>query len=395
MALSCHAPALPGAMVATIVALTLSSPARSSINVPSDGSDGAFAPTGDTVVDLTQAITGSWNSNNASNAGKGIYDPAKWAIVFKYTSVNIPAGVRVSFKCHPSNPPVVWLVQGDVTIAGTLSVDAVGAAPGPGGFRGSKGTAAGLGPGSAPVDYRGSYGCVQYGVGIAYGNEKIVPLIGGSGAGKANYNGVAGGPGGGAILIASGQSISVPGSITALCPDDFTQSTGYSGAPGAIRLVADVISVPASGSLSASQHGGALCGRIRLEGNSTDIAGSVNPGPSRAGPMDPPQIWPSASAPTVSITRISGMDVPADPRPGVGDLVPSLSTDSRTPVVIQISAAYVPLNWNLVLRVVPTWGDAFTVNAVNVSGDETASSWQATIPVGFGLADLQVRASQP
>ena len=31
-------------------------------------------------VDLSQAVTGAWDANNAANAGKGVYDPSKWAV---------------------------------------------------------------------------------------------------------------------------------------------------------------------------------------------------------------------------------------------------------------------------------------------------------------------------
>lgn len=65
-------------------------PALAQLNIPSDGSDGVFAPTEDTIVDLSQAVTGRWDDNNSANAGKGNYDKDKWAIVFKYSSVNIP-----------------------------------------------------------------------------------------------------------------------------------------------------------------------------------------------------------------------------------------------------------------------------------------------------------------
>lgn len=63
--------------------------AMASITVPSDGTDGALVISANTVIDLSQAITGNWDTNNAANSGKGVYDPAKWAVVFKYTSVTI------------------------------------------------------------------------------------------------------------------------------------------------------------------------------------------------------------------------------------------------------------------------------------------------------------------
>jgi len=110
-------------------------------------------------------VTGSWDANNSANAGKGIYDAAKWAVVFKYTSVTIDAGATLTFTNHASRAPVVWLVSGNVTIAGNVRLNGASAVaspglaePGPGGFRGgmsyfTPGVAgsAGLGPGGGRV----------------------------------------------------------------------------------------------------------------------------------------------------------------------------------------------------------------------------------------------------
>ncbi len=53
------------------------------------------------------------------------------------------SGATVTFKNHASCAPVVWLVNGNVTIVGTVSLDGQQnqppgtlAEPGPGGFRG-------------------------------------------------------------------------------------------------------------------------------------------------------------------------------------------------------------------------------------------------------------------
>ena len=118
---------------------------------PGCGTDGVFDPNANIVIDLRLAAYGldpngvpyEWDSVSPV-PGRGIYDPNKWAVVFKYSSVNVGSGKTVSFINHPSGAPVVWLVQGNVTIAGTVSVNgqdrmdngeyAVG---GPGGFRGS------------------------------------------------------------------------------------------------------------------------------------------------------------------------------------------------------------------------------------------------------------------
>ena len=97
--------------------------AHAQLSIPSDGSDGAFNPTTNVEIDLGLATTALWNS---PGSGNGVYDTEKWAVVFKYSSVNIPAGVTVTFKNHPSYAPVVWLVQGNVTIAGELNLGKTG-----------------------------------------------------------------------------------------------------------------------------------------------------------------------------------------------------------------------------------------------------------------------------
>lgn len=80
----------------------------------------------------------------------------------------IPAGVTVTFKNHPANPPVVWLVKNSVTINGTIKLDGQKghdglatfpylSVPGPGGFSGGRGhrtnslsASAGYGLGGGP-----------------------------------------------------------------------------------------------------------------------------------------------------------------------------------------------------------------------------------------------------
>ena len=83
----------------------------------------------------------------ASTPGAGVYDPNQWAVVFKYSSVIVDGVYTVTFKNHPSHAPVVWLVSGDVTLAGEVNLDGQPwvyapalAEPGPGGFRGRFGS---------------------------------------------------------------------------------------------------------------------------------------------------------------------------------------------------------------------------------------------------------------
>lgn len=48
-----------------------------------DGSDGAFNPTTNVTINLALADAGAWNGPNP-NPGEGVYDPDKWAVVFRY-----------------------------------------------------------------------------------------------------------------------------------------------------------------------------------------------------------------------------------------------------------------------------------------------------------------------
>ena len=112
-------------LAALLLAISGVTPAAwAQITIPNaDGSDGALNLTsGTNVINLTNAVGGSWTSASAS-PGNGTYDSNQWAIVFKYTSVNIASNTTLIFSNHYSHAPVVWLVSGNVTINGTLSLD--------------------------------------------------------------------------------------------------------------------------------------------------------------------------------------------------------------------------------------------------------------------------------
>lgn len=411
-----------GAFLAALAALTLPGPARASINVPSDGSDGAFNPTASVQVDLSQAVTGTWSDNNTANAGKGVYDPVKWAVVFKYSSVNIPAGVTVTFKNHPSGAPVVWLVQGDVTIAGTVNLNGNNGGglgtpteAGPGGYRGGGhltsahpvGNGHGPGGGGQPASgtyysTAGSYGTqgvtMSGVIGPVYGNAAILPLLGGSGG--TGYGSGDGGAGGGAILLCSGTTVNISstGTLRAIGGNGGDSNTG-GGSGGAIRIIADAVS--GSGGLQASGGGGGLLGgsgRIRIECNGLAYTGAASPTPSNLiGLTSDPTVWPPANIPAVAITEIAGGAAPADPHAVLdsSDHYVPLDLTPTTPITVRMNATNVPVTWNVVLRVVPTYGKDFTVNATNVSGDATASVWEATITASTGVSAIQARASKP
>jgi hypothetical protein len=381
-------------LLALLTAALLTSAAHAQLTIPSDGSDGAFAPVANVEIDLGLATTALWNT---PGSGNGVYDAEKWAVVFKYSSVNIPNGVKVTFKNHPTYAPVVWLVQGNVTIAGELNLDGkdknfsqpeslTPTESGPGGFRGGangpSGDGTGLGPGGARVDGSGGY------LG-QYGNPQIIPLIGGSG-------GHAGGGGGGCIAIFASQTVTVGGTISA------KGGVGYRSYPfnnpinfgsgGAIKLVAS--SVVGTGSVTCLYPGTTVPGRLRIESNS--LASSIQTFPETIGvpPANPPVIWPAANAPIAKVISVDAVGAPADPRaPLVAGADVAIQNSNQVNILIQTENF--PIEGVVQLNITPKFGNRTTLNAIRLTGDITSATWrvQTTLPQGF--VTLQARATQP
>lgn len=392
--------------ISTLFALSLT--ASHALPVPSDGSDGNFSPTTNIEVDLSQAITGTWDQNNTANIGKGVYDPAKWAIVFKYSEVNIPKGVTVTFKNHPANPPVVWLVSGNVTIAGTVSLDgrnslndAIGklnpTLAGPGGFRGAAdgptGSGPGYGPGGAESDYNGGNGRYNG----SYGNPQILPLIGGSGGGAGETVEGAGAGGGGAILIAAGGAIQHTGTLRAN-GGSTTRGGSYgpgSGSGGAIRLIADTVTGSGSVSALAGDNLTGSTGRIRIETSNLAPAITINPNTIAVAPASPPILWPADNAPSTRIVSIDGIATPLDPTaPLTTSSDVGIAKNGNVDVIIETKNF--PTSGNVRLRVGPKYGNFSLVNATLISGGNfTAASWKATLTFNPGFSALQVIATVP
>ncbi|HOC30855.1 MAG TPA: hypothetical protein PKK84_01260 [Armatimonadota bacterium] len=394
--------------------LATATSARAGLVLPAsvNGSDGPLTTavnSGTKTINLSQAITGSWDQDNSADAGKGVYDPAKWAVVFKYSSVNIASGSTITFANHGSRAPVVWLVNGDVTITGIVNLNGanydgtVPSEPGPGGFRGGEGSLGPTQPASGGFGPGGGYFPNSTGVYDAtpspvsgsapvYGNARILPLIGGSGGSYSS----GGGAGGGAILIAATGTITVNGAIRAR-----GGSTSYiSGSGGAIKLIADIVT--GSGTLDASSHdpswGGK--GRIRIEANTIPTSSTLNiaPEPSKQLPPDDPVLlWPPDNAPTARVVSVGSVPVPVPDTtkellsnlgPGAADL--AFTNASLIPVIIETKNIN-PATSVVTLRMTPRFGNATPVVASFTSGDTTSALWVATVILPQGYTAFQAR----
>ena len=156
-----------------------------------------------------------WAFESGSDDSDGVLSPvistqvaAKADGIYNFSSINIPAGVTISFEKNAANTPITLLVSGDVTVSGTINLNGgdsadVGAAGngalgddglpgigGPGGFDG--------GLGGTVANVLGAAGVGPGGGGEARGNvtganvNQLGRGCGGGGAGFAE-NGVIGG----------------------------------------------------------------------------------------------------------------------------------------------------------------------------------------------------------
>lgn len=349
--------------------------ARAQVNSGSNGSDGALEPTEDLVIDMADHPDG----------------------IYHYTSVNIPAGVTVSFIPNAGNKPVVWLVQGDCVVDGDIDIagknifdGASGCAGGPGGFRGGDSGShpdPGEGPGGGAIGLSASYatqpennGTPVPGSAPVYGNSFILPLIGGSGGGgELTLNGGGGGGGGGAILIAASTGIELNGLIKA----GGGGGGGRDGSGGSVRFVAP--SIAGTGVINARGYNSGGFGRIRFDVHANNFAGSID-GVYTQG-FQPIVLPAPGQGIQLSIQSIAGVAVAANPSGVLANPDVIIPAQQTNPVSVVVNCANVPLNSEITVVVQPANGAS--VQAVGLNNTGTAAASTATIslnmPRGGGI----------
>lgn len=397
-----------------------------------------------TVISLLLQASSTWAAFNSGSTGAdGAFNPTasqKIALpasgIFNYTSVNIPAGVIITYTSNASNTPVTILSQGDVVIAGAIDVSgsdgdsiddalannfAILTLGGPGGYAGGRGglppigtaliTAggAGIGPGGGTsptcnsggvIGGGGSFGTPGTGnactgqTSSVYGSVALLPLIGGSGGAGGTSNvlpGASGGGGGGAILIASSTSITVNGSILAKGGKGGTLNAngadGGGGSGGAIRLVATTLAGAGTLDATGGARGGGTnfglggYGRIRLEAETLSITSVNTPIASYA----IPKAVTFANLPSLRITGVNGVTVPSQPN-GVDDVV--LPASITNPVTINVAATNVPVGEAVKVIFTPSLGKIINSTSGGLTGTDTSSSATASISLPQGPGTL-------
>lgn len=372
-------------------------------------------------VDNYSADTWFWNGTDWTQWSSKIqyFDiSARPNGVFNFTTIEVPAGVTVSWIItNLYLPPFRWLATGDVTINGAVDVSGqfaanslppgVPARGGPGGYDGGLGgirfnsSASYVGqPGKGPGG--GEPGTAQQTnpnlrdgkngeYASDYGNAFLQPLSGGSGGGggssNADWDGGRGGGGGGAIMISSSRDIILNGVVRANGGEYQWSNASYGGrgSGGAILLRADRVTGP--GSLEAyGGHPNNPNGRIRVEAYARALTGGQNP-PAVVG-------LPAANgelnqAGTLSIVSVDGANVTQPPTGNL--LTPDVVFNDAGPVNIVVSGTGIP-NGTPVTVTITTGTSIITAGPQNLqNGTATVS---ATVPAGTGTLQATAQYSQ-
>ena len=405
------------------LALAACSGALAQIDIgTTNAGDGAnVTVSGATTWNLAEATTSTWNAPPPV-PGKGVYDPTYWAVVYKVGNLTINAGASLRFLNHPTNAPVVILVQGDFVCNGVIFLDGSDfsspgalAQGGPGGFIGGSGAysantqSAGTGPGGgftpAGDGGAGSYGLLGSGQsGPVYGTSDCVPLIGGSGGAGSrfvNFNSYSGGGGGGALLLAvrGNSTFGSAGRISARGGSSvaYNGATGGSGSGGAVRLITSGLTtsvtsiLDVNGGIGGNPGGG---GRVRIETNSGSFIGGISgAAPSLAVPGGTAQLWPLSTAPTAKVARIGSIFIGSDPQGGFG--LPDAVVSSAAAQLVRVECTNVPVDgtWAVQVRVTPRFGNATNYVALLQGGGTPGFSvWTVSVPFGVGSATVIGRA---
>lgn len=363
-----------------------------------DASDGDLVG-GDFTLNMAQATTGTWDQVSPV-PGKGVYDPVKWAVVYKFNNINCNV---IFVTPHPSGCPVVILAQGGCTLGGVSIPHRVGGFPGgPGAGSGFGAAGLGLGGGQSSNGNGGggggSYGTAgatsgQTPGGDVYGNPAIIPLVGGSGGGS--YFNQNGGYGGSAILIACRNTMTI---LSGIWVDGGGGDASGGGSGGALRLIANTITGNGAASFRALGGGGQVLGgqgRIRLEANTFGSWGTSSPAPSLATVGTTAKLWPDNNDPSVLVVSVNNVSAPLDP--GVPFNTPDVQLSTQGTLAVKLECRNVPTDgsWTVTVRGAPRAGQAtVSVPCTLVSGNQALSVWTANMPFTEGLQVIQGRAKK-
>lgn len=197
------------------------------------------------------------------------------------------------------------------------------------------------------------------------------------------------------MLIAVSGTLAVPGAILAnggaggTIAGTGVGAAGGGGSGGGIRLIAThltgngtISATGGAGQTSGTPHpnnngGNGAVGRIRLEAEIfTRIAASTPP--HSFGEPGPVFV---AGLPTLRISKVAGIDAPAEPT-GNADI--ALPEETVNPVEVEVATTGVPLGNTVTITVTPAFGatGSFLSTALSGSVEDATATAQVTLPTG-------------
>jgi hypothetical protein len=226
-----------------------------------------------------------------------------------------------------------------------------------------------------------------------YGNQYLVPLLGGSGGGGSTTYPSGGGGGGGAILIGASQLIELDGSIYAAGGYGATEPGYYAtygggGSGGSVRLVSSRLSgsgyVNTSGGYGPDNYLGGL-GRTRLDVLDNTFGGRIDGVLSQG---FQPIIVPSAGqGAQLTVASVGGVPVSASPTGATATPDSVLSAQQNNPIAVVVNCSNMPLNTAITVSLKPANGSALSAVGYNNTGTQASSTATVSLnmPRGGGL----------
>ncbi len=107
-----------------------------------------------------------------------------------------------------------------------------------------------------------------------------------------------------------------------------------------------------------------------------------------------PVIWPPSNAPKVRIVKVAAANVPDEPTAPL-ETSADIGIQNSDPVEILAETTNFPIEGQVRIRVAPKVGNASSLTATYVSGNNARATWKATHTFGSGFATLQARAIVP
>lgn len=358
-------------LLRVLLALATLPAARAQVQSGSTGADGDLVVATSRVIDMNEKPDG----------------------VYHYKSVTIRQGAAVTFKPNAKNTPVVWLIQRSLTMERDSDVSvspvSLSVVPGPGGFRGGNGGTTptrGGGPGGGGINSGAGYrtaGAIGDVPGRPYGNQFVLPLVGGSGGGGSSRG--QGGAGAGAILVVANDFVRVDGSIGALGGS----GNAGGGSGGAIRIVSSRIE--GTGVLSARSYYGGGEGWVRVDAIDNQWHGNLDP----TGTIGYQPIISLPTNPfTIEIASVAGVPISLPTSANLANPDAILSSLIKPPVPVVVRCLGLPLNSEITVTAYPSFGSPVTASGFNNEGTVGSSTATINLNLPRGVGTMQAKTSR-